>query len=659
MISQTSVPLGVGSSPIRIRPVDGESLDSWLTRQLRAMRTTHDQLIEHLQLTTEEKRESKRWGDYLPASAAERLSSLTGVPAVELHEMTLSTYNNRIIDFNDKHRVVRLRRWARASGTRYCPSCVEETGGVFLLRWRLVWSFACVRHARVLADGCPVCRRAMPAGQGITARRPTSGTCPLAHEVASRRQCGGDLRTTPTERLPAGHPILLAQGFVDHLIDTATQTDTAAILRDLQSAGRGIISARLRLQLQEAAGLPPGRLYGLEPDGQRPAVAAPHDALYMAAVVTWGLRLLSSPFSDVQHELRDLILNFQEGDVSGHSTTGLGSPMEVISRWGICSPALRQRMLASLDRDLKLNHRLVLGTARADTAAKSLRPLASSEVPNLLWPSWTLALDWGGAYSLDAFRLAMMTAVELANNERVYQQGGSGVLATSAWRRMRPVFFGDAHQQTSILDVISSLNESLRRENPVIDYPRRRNIAYQLRLMEPNVWRRICEHVGIAPGGETKALMARRYAFLRFVGTLEADIPFDWFRANRRDDSALYTSFRLAMTEPLQAEIDHYLQSALSWVGVNEPVLWAPNVPAGALSRTAGSRPGDFDKMHASLAAGCRNLSVLARDLGCKPRHVVLLVDERPTPGQRVKAHLSWTFRHYKVPQPTLKAATS
>ncbi|MEV0963380.1 TniQ family protein [Streptomyces sp. NPDC049910] len=29
-----------------------------------------------------------------------------------------------------------------------CPSCLRENGGRWLLKWRLIWSFACVRHQR-------------------------------------------------------------------------------------------------------------------------------------------------------------------------------------------------------------------------------------------------------------------------------------------------------------------------------------------------------------------------------------------------------------------------------------------------------------------------------------------------------------------------------
>src|SRR5438309_479081 len=48
-------------------------------------------------------------------------------------------------------------RVARQTGSRFCPACLRDTDGRWLLRWRLPWAFACPVHAHLLVDVCPGC----------------------------------------------------------------------------------------------------------------------------------------------------------------------------------------------------------------------------------------------------------------------------------------------------------------------------------------------------------------------------------------------------------------------------------------------------------------------------------------------------------------------
>ncbi|MFD1921566.1 TniQ family protein [Streptomyces beijiangensis] len=39
--------------------------------------------------------------------------------------------------------------------SRWCPCCIRENCGRWMLRWRLAWSYACLIHEVFLAFRCP------------------------------------------------------------------------------------------------------------------------------------------------------------------------------------------------------------------------------------------------------------------------------------------------------------------------------------------------------------------------------------------------------------------------------------------------------------------------------------------------------------------------
>ena len=59
---------------------------------------------------------------------------------------------------------VALGTWAYFVGSHACPSCLAHDG-VWRLRWKVPWSFACVEHGRLLADTCPGCGRRIGVGR--------------------------------------------------------------------------------------------------------------------------------------------------------------------------------------------------------------------------------------------------------------------------------------------------------------------------------------------------------------------------------------------------------------------------------------------------------------------------------------------------------------
>ncbi|RPE77795.1 MULTISPECIES: TniQ family protein [unclassified Frondihabitans] len=644
----------VQPSALRLDPAAGESLESWLTRFAHHLFASRQSLFEHFQLTADEAKESRTWGDYLPERAAEKISTVSGISVASLRHMTLARHDGRVVQFDENHRIRRLRWWARADGTRYCPDCLKENRGAYKLDWRLSWSFACTTHRCLLRDACPSCQEPAKSREGRNRYLLAPGSCTTRVPANVDKICGFDLSTTEAEYLPEGHPILRTQSLLDDVIGVMPNAEVTGVLGDLRSTGKGIIAAKLSDDLEDNSGLERAILRGLEPTEERIGATAPKDALYMAAMTTWALRLIAAPYAEVHQDLRRVILSYREGDNPTNNSNGLGSPLELIERWGDCSRELRHRMLCSLDRDFKTSDRLALGTAvhRQTDQQPRRETLDENEVPVVLWPEWTAAVDFGGHYNLDAFRVAMSVGTKLANNDKLLTRPGPSFVRDRPWRTMRPEFFGNEAQTRGVLTTLTLLNDLLRQHPSAIDYARRRRIASDSRFMHPEHWRRISEHVGINPGGGTRALMAYRYAYMRFVGTNDVDIPREWMRGSRRDDAALYTAFTLSITAPLAEEIDNYLSSWLAHSGVNEPVTWSPPISEVESASFPGRPLDDIDTalLHESISLGVSTLGSLAKKVNRSIRHVRLAIERYPLPAPGPTRPLDWTQALGRVP---------
>jgi len=128
--------------PIRFAPLPGEPLDSWLEAYAHRLHaTTVGDLLADLGLRR------AGGGQHAPDHTvwlhhveAEQVAEATGVPAHRLHAMTLRTYDGHILQLDrnpNRRAVTRSVCWARGSGSRYCPQCLSERDGRWLLRWRL------------------------------------------------------------------------------------------------------------------------------------------------------------------------------------------------------------------------------------------------------------------------------------------------------------------------------------------------------------------------------------------------------------------------------------------------------------------------------------------------------------------------------------------
>ena len=180
--------------PLRVPPVPGEAIDSWLEALARRSQVTVGTLTAALGWPLPASPGGLVAG--IPAQVLRRLEHQAGLPAGRLDDAVLDRY----LPLGP----------VRRRGSRYCPSCLAERDGRWLLSWRLGWVFACTTHDVLLCDTCPACGQA-PRGRAGRAGLNPPGTCPNTikrHELLRRGPAPGDPAPAPARPSGAGRPAL-------------------------------------------------------------------------------------------------------------------------------------------------------------------------------------------------------------------------------------------------------------------------------------------------------------------------------------------------------------------------------------------------------------------------------------------------------------------
>lgn len=152
--------------PIRLAPLPGEALDSWLEALAHRLDARLGDVLGDLGLAApvnngiRELAVPTDWTIALREEEAARIAQATGADPQQLHHMTLMRFDGRALRIDQgKREVSRHFLWERPRGSRFCPECLADSGGRWPLTWHLGWSFACLTHHRLLADRSPDCGR--------------------------------------------------------------------------------------------------------------------------------------------------------------------------------------------------------------------------------------------------------------------------------------------------------------------------------------------------------------------------------------------------------------------------------------------------------------------------------------------------------------------
>lgn len=140
--------------PYRPPPLEDEPLDGWFAHIAAVTGDTRASIMQRLDLPGRESFVAHR---DLSRSGVVALSEALSIPEDQLLRMTSLRWQALGLRSGSEQRGTQTRTLARSRGLRVCPQCLVERDGRLKMHWYLLWSFACVRHARMLVpirDSC-------------------------------------------------------------------------------------------------------------------------------------------------------------------------------------------------------------------------------------------------------------------------------------------------------------------------------------------------------------------------------------------------------------------------------------------------------------------------------------------------------------------------
>ncbi|MBF4586434.1 TniQ family protein [Curtobacterium sp. VKM Ac-2887] len=407
---------------VRPRVYRGEWLQSAITRWAWSIfGVSRGTLLDAFGLAELSEHEIRHLGHRASEDVLENIEESIGLPVDVLHRMTMEgATRGPEISRTSAPSIASRYLWARRTGTRYCPDCLLEHPGVFYAAWRLNWTFACVRHERILLDSCPECLLPLsePTGRSRYLWDPNRCRANISGGLPVSR-CGADLTVAWDEsRLPDRSFVLLAQAQISRAIDRVHSA--GGLFHTLRGNASALRAAGEVDLIATLSGLPLQDLAGLIETEKRVGATAPSNALATAALVTAAFMLTKANDASIGPWIRRVTFSRPPAPVPRGAGYGPGSPRELLAKWGQPDGAMREKILAAHDQDFTISQRLVYGSAlssvrryAAPTAAEDGRPFVQSQqVPELLWTEWATPLDGGGAATEWALRSALSAALQ-------------------------------------------------------------------------------------------------------------------------------------------------------------------------------------------------------------------------------------------------------
>ncbi len=642
----------VRTLPIRVTPMDGEALDSWLEALAHRTHTAFGDLLSAVGLSPYHGMGTSAWIVRLTPDERAVIAAATGITHETLETMTLDHYSGSAVRINNDARTLsRAFPWGRTRGSRFCPTCLEKTGGRWQLAWRLGWTFACTEHHCLLADACPHCGAVQRRRTHIGDLIPTAGRC--AHPAASAigrspARCDTELTAAPVTVFDADHPAIHAQRIINAVIADETATfgvyrtrpqSRINVLADIRAvAGRAlayatpqdldaVIPPDLHAAYREAS-LHENVRSGPARVNAKPGLAAPARAATAAVGVVTALTVLGRP--DVESAgdaLRWLVTSSRERGSTIYPTN---------IAWGKSTSAvLTGVQLAALGPSLHPSDQLRyrIGTPLPlKPAPGAARSTLARRLPSMLWSTWSLRMSIPNCHQWQ-LRPALSNILLLVHSRLTLDEAAGLIdspLDGPAVSRVLQLL----EQEDQWLDIRTALVrmvDYLADSDVPIDYQRRRHLDYST-LLPDMVWARICRDTATSGPRSVRARIARCFLFERLSGQPAGASPW------AMGDSAFRTktaNFPRHLTAQLAQSLDEHAHAFLADQGINdEPVTWHP--PNGVLHGLdlPGSDPHavDIADLHRVMAVDGIKLGTAARHLSISLDTVRYLLETHPEP---------------------------
>ncbi|MFD7131045.1 TniQ family protein [Streptomyces sp. NPDC059894] len=648
--------------PIRLPPLPGEALDSWLEATARRMDTTLGDVLLYFGFPVRQRAGNQfrgipaDWTIFLDERLTAAVAHATGTAPEAVTALTLAHYDGRALQMSAGGRaVLRHVLWGRGRGSRFCPDCLHSSGGRWQLFWRLGFSFACTRHRRLLADGCPHCGqvpRQRPRSGRSVPQPELCGNPPIRPGGPITAGCGTDLTRASTLLLPPGHPVLMAQDRVMEIIDGPTAAfgpyravpqSAPAVLADIRALGIRVLSdlpaAALREQMPadiaEAHLAIDPVVPRTEQAADRPGFMSPPRAVDAAVAVTMALGILEQPGVHPAGEaLRGLLEAVREEDTQISATS--------IDDWGRgISPVLQSVHLAALALSLRpsehLRYRITTETPRRPTRTTRDIEQRARKIPTMFWPSWTVRLT--PPEGIHARVLApVLAALLLIPDSRTSLDQAAGLVGdvTDGIEISRLLqALDDLPQWPDIVTALDRLADHLDTDDTPIDYGRRRLLDYT-GLLPHDRWLEICRGTGTPPGTGRRERVARSQLFRRLSGLPAESVPDDLGGL----DSAEFRAMSLRFTALQTPELANALQQeALGFLASHhihdEPVIWQPPTALLAGLYLPGPNPAhiDLSRLHQLVRERQHPVQHASQVLGTTVEAIRHVLDEHPAPA--------------------------
>jgi hypothetical protein len=617
------------SLPLRVPIHGGEALDSWAEVLARRSGMPIVQLLPALGM---------------PSSTLQaRHTLIAGTPSAVLRRierqagLTYGRLDAAVIDLYD------TLHWPVLDGSRYCPACLEETDGRWLLRWRLPWVFACRPHQVLLADRCPGCglmpRRRVGAAAGLH----PAGACP--NLITRGHICATDLRATPPRARPADDPLIDTQQWIDSRLaiieaghNGRADAETATLLADLHAVGhwRRIQSTADDYRPLGSDAVRAFTSYLAQQRGdRRPPHRAFTDSLLVGASAAFAIALLTATRDDdILSGLRLLTLP-RPGTAASMTPRRRSTSFGQYYHWKTLSPGAHARLLRALDAQLppvdRLRHRSCTSTPRLPDSTDLMLGRAR-HVPQLLWPEWAVRFTPNPRCAHpDAFRAALSICL-LMPGRFEKNEAKTAALLQPHRPRLAGVILRRlvAHAGDGVLTAICALANYLDEPGSAIDYQRRRAVITETLVTEQQ-WKRLSRRAWTHPGkGEHRSApsLARRYLFQLLTGADLNDTRHSLAYRGPADRTRYLGSVE-KMSTPLRHALHEHAARHLHRLGIDEPLTWAPPGSICTGLDLPGRDPDDIDldRLQRLVIDEQRSLRHAARELDTTLEHVRLAVD--------------------------------
>jgi hypothetical protein len=242
----------VRTLPLRLAPIDGESLPGYIARYSHTFHFRLGDLLCALGLSHSASDHAIGCdGVALSGDQLARVAIVTSIPAARVERMLLASYAGRAFPSSSLAGPLKLNRerhtWeVMFWRSRFCPRCLREDGA-WLLRWQLGWSVACVRHHELLHHRCPRCGERPRVGPRQISPQDRRGQvsdprcCVNTHE---RQICHAPFTATASVSLANKPELVEAQRRIDAVLDGEQEPtlagqplDPPTYLRDLRLLG--------------------------------------------------------------------------------------------------------------------------------------------------------------------------------------------------------------------------------------------------------------------------------------------------------------------------------------------------------------------------------------------------------------------------------------